>query len=186
MNVVFVCIFILACVLLIARDPSLLLPALLEGAKNAVALGLTLAAIYTVWLGFLRVAQDAGILRGLSRAMRPLTSRLFRTRDPQVLEHISVNLAANFLGMGAAATGAGICAMRLLGEQKQNYARAMFFVVNCAGLQLLPTTALSVRVQAGSLSPYDIVLPVLAASLSALVIGALLVRIVFAKSGRKG
>ncbi len=179
MNVVFVCVFAISSVLLIVRDASAFLPALLEGAGNAVGLGITLAAVYAVWLGFLRVAEDAGILRGFSRILRPVTARLFRTKDKQALEQISVNLAANFLGMGGAATGAGVRAMRLLDARGEDYAHAMFFVVNCAGVQLLPATVLSLRVQAGSVSPYDMVFPALLASLAALLIGASLVRLVY-------
>ena len=159
MNVIFVCIFAVSGILLIVRDPGAFLPAMLEGSKNALMLGVTLAAVYAVWLGFLKVAEDAGLLRGFSKVLKPLTAKFFRTKDEKALEQISVNLAANLLGMGGAATGAGVCAMRLLDERGEEYARAMFFVVNCAGVQLLPATVLSLRVQAGSVAPYDIVFP---------------------------
>ena len=182
MNVIFVCVFVISGILLIVRDPGAFLPAMLEGSKNALMLGVTLAAVYAVWLGFLKVAEDAGILRGFSRVLKPLTAKFFRTKDEKALEQISVNLAANFLGMGGAATGAGVSAMCLLDERGEEYARAMFFVVNCAGVQLLPATILSLRVQSGSVAPYDIVFPALLAALAALVIGAVLVRIVY---GRK-
>ncbi len=182
MNVIFVFVFVASGVLLIVRDPNAFLPAMLEGSKNALMLGVTLAAVYAVWLGFLKVAEDAGFLRGFSKLLRPPIAKIFRTRDEKAAELISVNLAANFLGMGGAATGAGVTAMRLLGDRKEQYARTMFFVVNCAGVQLLPTTVLSLRIQAGSAAPYDIVLPALFAALTALVIGVLSVRLV---CGRK-
>ncbi|PWM51389.1 MAG: hypothetical protein DBX39_01895 [Bacillota bacterium] len=182
MNVIFVCIFVISGVLLILRDPAAFLPAMLEGSKNALMLGVTLAAVYAVWLGFLKIAEDAGLLKGFSKVLKPLTAKFFRTKDEKALEQISVNLAANLLGMGGAATGAGVCAMRLLDERGETYARAMFFVVNCAGVQLLPATVLSLRVQSGSAAPYDIVFPALLAALAALAIGAVLVRIVY---GRK-
>lgn len=175
MNVLFLCMFVLSSGLVIVRDPSVFLPALLEGAGGAVTLALSLAAAYAVWLGFLQIAEDAGFLRGMSRAMLPLTRRLFATKNEKALEQISVNLAANLCGMGGAATGAGVCAMRLL--DKERYAQEMFFVVNCAGLQLLPSTVLSLRVQAGSADPLSILLPALLASLASLLLGALLVRL---------
>ena len=140
-----------------------------------MTLALSLAAAYAVWLGFLQIAEDAGFLRGMSRAMLPLTRRLFATKNEKALEQISVNLAANLCGMGGAATGAGVCAMRLL--DKERYAQEMFFVVNCAGLQLLPSTVLSLRVQAGSADSLSILLPALLASLASLLLGALLVRL---------
>ena len=180
MNAVFLILFSVSAALLLARDPAAFLPALLGGAGKAVTLGLTLAAVYAVWLGFLRVAQDAGLVRGLARGVRPLTARLFATRDAAALDAAAVNLAANFLGMGSAATPAGIAAMRRLGRtERADYAQAMLFAVNCAGVQLLPTTALAVRMAAGSAQPYDIVLPALLASLTALLTGAALTRLFF-------
>ena len=180
MNAIFLALFALSAGLLLVRDPAAFLPALLEGAGKAVSLGLTLAAVYVVWLGFLRVAEDAGLVRGLARGVRPLTARLFATRDAAALDAAAVNLAANFLGMGSAATPAGIAAMRRLGRtERADYAQAMLFAVNCAGVQLLPTTALAVRMAAGSAQPYDIVLPALLASLTALLTGAALTRLFF-------
>ena len=130
-----------------------------SGAERAVSLCITLAAVYAVWLGILQVAEDAGALRGLARGMKPLTKKLFRTENESALEKIVVNLSANLLGMGGAATPAGISAMRLLGaEENARYSRAMLFAVNCAGLQLFPTTVVSlrgcgVRVRRGSAYP---------------------------------
>lgn len=175
MNVLFLCVFVLSAGLVIVRDASAFLPALLEGAGGAVTLSLSLAAAYAVWLGFLRVAEDAGFLGGLSRAMLPLTRRLFSTKNEKALEQVSVNLAANLCGMGGAATGAGIAAMRLL--DRERYSQEMFFVVNCAGLQLLPSTVLSLRVQAGSADPFSVLLPALLSSLASLLLGVLLVRL---------
>ena len=116
MNAIFLALFALSAGLLLVRDPAAFLPALLEGAGKAVSLGLTLAAVYVVWLGFLRVAEDAGLVRGLARGVRPLTSRLFATRNAAALDAAAVNLTANFLGMGSAATPAGLSAMKLLGS----------------------------------------------------------------------
>ena len=127
------------------------------------------------WQRFLQVAEDAGFLGGLSRAMLPLTRRLFSTKNEKALEQVSVNLAANLCGMGGAATGAGVAAMRLL--DRERYSQEMFFVVNCAGLQLLPSTVLSLRVQAGSADPFSVLLPALLSSLASLLLGVLLVRL---------
>ena len=72
MNVLFTVVFAASAAALLFRDAAAFLPALLAGAGKAVALGLQLAAVWAVWLGFLHVAEDAGILRGLSRAVRPI------------------------------------------------------------------------------------------------------------------
>lgn len=185
MNVLFVAVFSASCLFVAWIDPAAFLPALLRGAEKAVALCVTLAAVYAVWLGFLKVAEHAGALRAVSRGLRPLTRRLFRTDDERALEQIAANLSANLLGMGGAATPAGIAAMRLLGTgDRAEYARAMLFAVNCAGFQLLPATVLALRAQSGAANPYSVYLPILLASLSALLLGAVLVRVVYGIRGR--
>ena len=187
MNFVFLAVFIACTLLLVVRDPAAFLPALLAGAGRAVGLCVTLAAVYAVWMGILQVAEDAGLLRGMARGMKPLTKRLFRAESGAALEQIAVNLSANLLGMGGAATPAGISAMNLLGaEQNAEYSRAMLFVVNCAGLQLFPTTVVSLRAAAGAVSAYDVVLPIFLSSLAALLFGAALVVLVYGRKRGKG
>ncbi|HIY77550.1 MAG TPA: hypothetical protein H9728_00745 [Candidatus Borkfalkia excrementavium] len=183
MNIAFLILFLASSVLIVIRSPSAFLPALLEGAQNALALGVTLAAVYTVWMGFLKIAEDAGITRGMARGLKPLTSRLFGTKKEDALGKIAVNLSANMLGMGGAATPAGVSAMRLLGEEKgSGYSQAMLFVVNCVSIQILPTTVVSLREKYGSASSYDVILPVLIASAASLLFAVLLVRLFY---GRK-
>ena len=185
MNVLFAAVFGASCLFVAWADPAAFLPALLRGAEKAVGLCVALAAVYAVWLGFLKVAEHAGALRAVSRGLRPLTRRLFRTDDERALEQIAANLSANLLGMGGAATPAGIAAMRLLGAgERAEYARAMLFAVNCAGFQLLPATVLALRAQSGAADPYSVYLPILLASLSALLLGAVLVRVVYGIRGR--
>lgn len=180
MNTVYLVVFAACAVLLAVRDPAAFLPALLSGAQNALALVATLACSYAVWMGFLKVAEDAGVLRGASRLMKPFLGRLLRTKDEEALAPVAVNLTANFLGMGGAATGTGISAMRLLGRQKEaEYARAMFFVLNCSGLQLFSTTVLSLRAACGAQAPADTVLPIFLSSLLAAAVGAALVRLAY-------
>ena len=184
MNILFVTVFVLCTVLICVTDPSAFLPALLAGGQRAVTLCITLAAVYAVWLGILRVAEDAGVLRGMARGFKPLTRRLFRTDNDRALEMIAVNLSANLLGMGGAATPAGISAMRLLQKERGEFPRAMLFVVNCAGLQIFPTTVVSLRAAAGAASAYDVVLPILLSSVSALVFGAALVFLIYGSARR--
>lgn len=187
MNVLFLVVFIVCTALICVRDPSAFLPALLSGAERAVSLCITLAAVYAVWLGILQVAEDAGALRGLARGMKPLTKKIFRTENEGALGKIAVNLSANLLGMGGAATPAGISAMRLLGaEENARYSRAMLFAVNCAGLQLFPTTVVSLRAASGAASAYDVVLPILLSSLCALIMGVSLVMLLCGRGVRMG
>lgn len=186
MNVLFVCIFALSSAALLLSDPSAFLPALLSGAEDALRLGATLAAVYTVWLGFLKIAEDARLTRGLAKGLRPVTSRLFRTQNPAALGQIAVNLSANLLGMGGAATPAGAAAMRHLGGDGNARGRAMLFVIGCAGVQIFPSTVISLRAAAGAADPYDVYLPILLASLCALALGVGAVLLAYAIKRKKG
>ena len=184
MNILFVAVFAASSAALLFKDAAAFLPALLAGAGKGVALGLQLAAVWAVWLGFLHVAEDAGILRGLSRAVRPLTGRLLRTKNEAALGQAAVNLSANLLGMGGAATPAGTQAMRLLGEEENAFGEAMLFVIGCAGVQIFPSSVIALRAAAGAADPYDVYLPILLASLCALAVGVSLVLLAYALKKR--
>ena len=185
MNVLFISVFVISSAAVLLFSPEAFLPALLSGAESAIKLGAMLAAVYTVWLGFLKIAEDARLTHALARGLKPVTSRLFRVKDDKTLGHIAVNLSANLLGMGGAATPAGISAMNLLGAaERPDYSQAMLFVVNCAGLQLLPATVISLREKFSSASSYDVLVPVLLSSLLSLAAGALLVKLVYGRKKR--
>lgn len=183
MNILFLLIFILSAAAVAIVSPESFLPALLEGAKKAVALSATLISVYAVWLGFLKVCEHCGILHGFSKLVKPALTKLFRIEDENALGLITVNVTANMLGMGGAATPAGIAAMERLDElHSPAYCRSMLFVVNTASIQLLPTTVIALRVQYGSAAPYDILLPVLLSGALALVLGVIAVKLIY---GRK-
>jgi spore maturation protein A len=145
--------------------------ALLASGGEAVAMCLSLAGAYALWCGVMNILEAAGAMDALARAMRPLLARLF----PEAAGHtdveraIATNLSANMLGLGNAATPAGIEAMRGMQALNKESERAtdgmcMFLVVNASSLQLLPTTIISLRAAAGAAAPFDIVLPSLVAT----------------------
>ena len=168
MNILFLAMFILSAVAVAVRSPDAFLPALLEGAGNAVTLSVALVSVYAVWLGFLKVCEHCGILNGFSKLVKPAMSRLFRVSDETALGLITVNVTANMLGMGGAATPA--------------YCKSMLFVVNTASIQLLPTTVIALRAQYNSAAPYDILLPVLVSGAAALILGILAVKLVYGRN----
>ena len=156
------------------------LPAMLEGTGSAIRLAVQLAAAYGVWMGLLAVAREAGILRKAADFMQPVIRKLFpgcRTKGP-LGETIATNFAANMLGMGNAATPAGLTAMRLLREEAPGDAATdamcMFLIINTSSLELLPTTVLSLRQAAGSAQPAAILLPTLVATTCSTLAGILL------------
>ena len=132
-------------------------------AGQAVTLLLSLMGMMCMWNGLMRVAQASGLTKHLSRLLSPVTRRLFHGLDPdgEAVSAATMNLVANFLGLGNAATPLGIkagCAMEK--EQRANGratdAMAMFIVLNTASIQLIPATTAMLRVQAGASVPLDI------------------------------
>lgn len=142
--------------------------ALLEGGAEAVSLCLSLAGTYAFFGGLLGVARESGAVAALAAALRRPLMRLFRFRlgEEAALHDISVNLSANLLGMGGAATPAGIAAMRAMAQAGERGAPAsdamiLFLVINTSSVQLLPSTMIALRAQMGAAHPADIVLPTL-------------------------
>ena len=162
MNVLFSLLFACACAWLLFYDPELFLPALLDGATDAAAICVALLASYALWMGLMQVWEDSGVTRALSKCLRPLCKKLFRTDDRETIAAITMNLAANLLGIGGAATPYGVKAARLLDEQGGgDYASCLFFVINATSIQLLPTALVGMRASMGSAAPADIILPTL-------------------------
>lgn len=145
--------------------------ALLGGGAEAVAFCLSMAGAYAFFGGLLDVLRESGVTGALANALRRLLFRLFRFApgEEQALSDISVNLAADMLGMGGAATPAGLSAMRKMAAAGRRDGRAsdamlLFLTLNMCSVQLLPTTMIAIRAQAGAKNPADIVLPTLLAT----------------------
>ena len=144
--------------------------ALLAGGGEAVALLTNLAGAYALFGGLLGVLRAGGAADALARAMRRPLSHLFRfsAGEEEALGDISLNLSANMLGVGGAATPAGLAAMQKMARANPNGqasdAMILFLVVNTSSVQLLPTTMIALRAQAGAANPADIVLPTLLAT----------------------
>ncbi len=145
-----------------------------DGAKTAVTIALGLIGVMAMWLGVMRLAEKSGLVQKIARGLRPVMRRLF----PEVpAEHpamgsMLMNMAANMLGLGNAATPLGLRAMRdleTLNPRPGTATNAMctFLAVNTASVQLIPTTAIAILVAAGSRNPTAIVGTSLLATLCA-------------------
>ena len=150
--------------------------AALAGAENAVTLSIKMLAVYALWLGVLGVMRRNGVADLISRLFRPIIKRVFEGEKEETQDLISQNLAANFLGIGSAATPLGIEAVRLM-QGEDGVATdhtVLFIVINACGVQLLPATIIALRAQAGSASPADVFLPTVISTLVTATIGVLL------------
>lgn len=141
---------------------------------EAVSLLLTLMAAMTLWSGLMEVMSECGDVQRIGKLFRRIAGPLFPgLADDACWSAMCMNISANMMGLGNAATPAGIEAVkRLAGQGKPGLrAIAMLLVINNCGLQLLPTTVLSLRQAAGSSDPAAIWLPTLLTSAAATTVG---------------
>lgn len=158
-------LFSAVCAMVFGRG-ALVLDAAMQGADGAVQLILSLCAMFALWNGVMKVAEEAGLQNKLSRLMMPVISWLFpqASRSEECRNALCANLTANMLGLGNAATPAGLKAVGCMKELSGSGTMAtdemcMFLVVNMSSIQLLPTGVLALRAAAGSANPTDIILP---------------------------
>lgn len=167
--------------------------AIFESAHEAVTLAIGLISILVFWLGIMRVAEKAGILRGLSKLFKPIVIRLFPEIPPNhpAIGYIISNITANLFGLGNAATPMGIKAMeqlKRLNGGKDSASRSMItlLALNTAGLTLIPTTVISIRMSYQSAQPTEIVGTTLIASACAVIAAILFDRYFYYRRMRKG
>lgn len=152
------------------------------GAQGAVMLSLELIGIVALWNGLMNIANASGLIGKLSRVLRPVYRLCFPHISPESKagQNILLNVTANVLGLGNAATPFGLKAMQELGRDAKGTATnemVLFLVLNTASIQLIPTTVISMRAAAGSAAPSDIILPVWIVSVVALSAGLLAARL---------
>lgn len=184
MNALFAVIFLASCALFLFTDPNAFLSAMLEGGEKAALLSLSLLSVYCVWLGFFKVAEKSGLSEKLTRALFPLTKKIFRSEDREALFFAGGNLSANLLGLPGAPTPLGIRATDAFLKEGNHFAAELLFVLNATSLQLLPTTVIALRQSAGSMSAADILFPTLLSTLFTTLCGVLLLVLFFPKRGK--
>ena len=178
MNILFAIVFFTSTFLLLCTAPNDFLAALLDGAGKGATVSISLIATYSVWLGLMRVWEDSGVARGVSKLLKPLAKHLFKTDNEEALQAISMNMSVNLLGISGAATPYGIQAAKLLDKtENADYSSAMLFVLNATSLQLIPTSIIAVRVAMHSTAPNNIVIPTLLATLFSTLLGVTLTNV---------
>ncbi len=138
--------------------------AAIDYAKTAVNIALGLIGIMALWLGVMRVGEEAGLIKKFANAVKPITKFLFPDvpSDHPAMGSMLMNISANMLGLGNAATPFGLKAMEDLDMLNPNKGEATntmctFLAINTAGLTLIPATAIAVRAAAGSSDPTIII-----------------------------
>lgn len=154
-----------------------------ESAKFAFELALGLTGMMAMWLGFMRLAEEAGLVRGLARLIRPLMRRLFPDVPPEhpAMGSMVMNIAANMIGLGNAATPFGLKAMKELETLNPRpgvatNAMCTFLAINTSSVQLIPTSAIAFLAAAGAAHPTDIIITSLIATTFSTLAGVIAVK----------
>lgn len=152
----------------------------IRSAKDAVTLCITMLGVLSMWTGLMRVADCAGLIQALSKKLKPLLRFLFPDlpRNHPAFNYISTNFIANILGLGWAATPAGLKAiesLQTLNPQKDTATRSMrmFMIVNMSSLQIVSMNIIAYRTQYQSKNPSEIIGPGLLATLVSTAAGIL-------------
>ena len=169
--------------------------AAIESAKDAVSLCITMLGVVSVWVGLMEIAKSCGLIEKLTKLLEPFIHFLFPNipRGHKSLEYISLNTIANILGLGWAATPAGLKAMEELanlekerrnpeyitdwgetksvgevagkqGNRSASDEMCIFLILNISSLQLIPVNIIAYRSQYGSVNPASIIAPAIIAT----------------------
>lgn len=158
-----------------------------DGAASAVTLCVSLAGAMALWGGIMNVAEKCGVTRAVTRLIKRPLKRLFGgLKSGAAYEYIAMNVTANLLGLGNAATPLGIKAMKELSADSGCTDRhtAFFILLNTASIQLLPVTVSAMRQARGAADPWDCTLPTIAVSACALTFGLITAALVYPKRRR--
>jgi spore maturation protein A len=166
--------------------------AVFQGAKDAVTLCIGLISILVFWLGMMKIAEEAGILKGMAKLFKPIVKPLFPEvpANHPAMGYILSNIIANMFGLGNAATPLGLKAMeqlQLINNGKDNASRSMvtFLAINTASITILPTTVIAIRLNYNSASPAEIVVPTIITTFLSAVAAILIDRYFYWRRSRR-
>lgn len=154
--------------------------AIIDSAQTAVTISIGLVGVMALWLGIMKIADKSGLTDIIAKLLKPIIIRLFPDvpKDHPAISAIIMNISANMLGLGNAATPFGIKAMEYLQElnKKDSASNAMgrFLVINTASIQLIPAVMVGIRASLGSRNPADFVIVSILSTSTAIVVGLIL------------
>ena len=156
----------------------------ISSSTEAVNLCIFMLGVIGVWNGMMEIAVKSGLMKKIAKTMYPFIHWLFPDIPPRhkANEYMAANMAANILGLGWAATPAGLKAMRELQKLEEGGGRASdmmcaFLVLNISSLQLVPINMIAYRSQYGSVNPAAVVLPAICATMISTIAGIVFIKI---------
>ena len=161
---------------------------LFESADNAVKLTITLFGTLCFWNGIMQIAMKSSLVDTISKILNPIIKLIFPEikKGDKIHKEISMNMIANMLGLGNAATPLGLKAMKSMQKinpdnDRLSNSMAMFIIINTASIQIIPTTVIAIRNSLGSSAPNQIILPVwivtIIAAITAVLVGKLFIKL---------
>ena len=152
--------------------------------ETAVKLTITLFGTMCLWNGLMEIASNTKLINTINKILNPIINFLFpeSRNDKKIHEEISMNITANMLGLGNAATPLGLKAMKSMQEKNKNKDRltddmATFIILNTASIQIIPTTVISIRLSLGSLQPTKIIFAVWFSTICAAIVGIVVTKL---------
>ena len=152
-----------------------------DSSKAAFEISLGLTGVLALWLGMMKIGEQAGVVNVLARMLSPVFTKLFPDipKNHPVMGSIFMNIASNMLGLDNAATPTGLKAMQQMQELNGKKDTAtnpmiMFLVLNTSGLTIIPTSILAIRAANGAQTPTDIFIPILLATMVATLAGIII------------
>ena len=163
-----------------------------NGAQDAVTTTITLLGSLCLWSGIMSIAEKTKFVKIISKIIRPLIKFLFPElkKEEKIKQEISMNMIANILGLGNAATPLGLKAISSMQEKNKDKktlsnSMIMLIVLNTASLQLIPTTVIAIRNSLGSKNPTNIIFPIWIATLVAAIVGIISAKILIKLTDKK-
>ncbi len=158
---------------------------ILNSSKDAITLTISLLGTMCLWNGIVKIAMNTNLIDKLTNFLKPIISFLFPDlkKEENIKKEISMNMCANILGLGNAATPLGLKAMKSMqkiNDKKDRLSDSMmmFVVINTASIQIIPTTVIAIRNSLGSENPTSIVFPVWIATIAAAIFGIIATKII--------
>ena len=163
-----------------------------DSVESAVNLSITMLGTMCLWSGIMNVAANTNIMKMMNKMLKPIIRFLF----PEIKENkkaqneISMNMVANILGLGNAATPLGLKAMETLQKENKNKEKLsdsmiMLIVINTASIQLIPTTIIAIRSSLGAQNPTSIIVPVWIATICAAIVGIFVTKLLIKYSNKR-
>lgn len=156
-----------------------------ESTTNAINLAISLLGTICLWNGIMQIASETSVIEKLTKILNPVINFLFPKlkNNKKIKKEISMNIIANILGLGNAATPLGLKAMQSMQDENEKKdtltdSMMMFIVLNTASIQLIPTTVIAIRNSLGSSNPTAIVFPVWIATIAAAIAGIAMTKII--------